>query len=128
MKNLFPVALAACLLSFSSFTVADSKPPVAVVAKRAFTFPITGQTYGTQGAGQPAGTINYAISGSGTTPYSITFTTTSGTSLGTYSFSLSSTNNYLATGMKTQTSISGVYFHISNACSEGYCIEFLGGL
>ncbi|MVT44800.1 hypothetical protein GO495_29685 [Chitinophaga oryziterrae] len=95
---------------------------------RAFSFPITGTTDGTPGAGQPAGTIAYSISGSGTTPSTITFSTLSGVSLGTYSYSLSSTNNYLAVGMKTQTSISGTYFHISTACLPGYCLEFIGAL
>lgn len=130
MKNLFPFALALCLFSFSGFVPADKITPVTSKAPLSFTFPITGTTTGTQGAGQPVGTINYSISGSGTTPYSITFTTTGGTSLGTYPYTLSSPNNYLAGGlaMKTQTSISGVYFHISNACSVGYCIEFIGGL
>lgn len=124
MKNLFPV-LAACLLSFSSFTTADSKQPVMSVAKRAFSFPVTGQTPGTPGAGQPAGYINYSISGSGTTPYAITFTTQSGALLGTYSFNMESSTSYVATGMKSQTLIQGVYFRISGACSTGYCLEFI---
>lgn len=130
MKNLFPVALALCLFSFSSFAPIEEKPAVANNATLAFSFPITGTTTGTPGAGQPVGTINYSISGGGTTPYSITFTTPSGTSLGTYPFSLSSTNNYLAGGnsLRVQTTISGVYFHISNACSVGYCLEFIGAL
>ena len=130
MKNLFPVALALCLFSFSSFAPIEKKPPVASKVTFAFAFPITGTTTGTLGAGQPVGNINYSISGSGTTPYSITFTTPTGTSLGTYPYSLSSPNNYLAGGnsLRVQTSISAVYFHISNVCSEGYCIEFIGGL
>lgn len=126
MKKLFSVAaLAACLLSFSSFTTADTKPPVHSVTKRAFSFPITGTTPGTPGAGQPAGYINYSISGGGSTPYAITFTTASGTSLGTYPFNMESSTSYVATGMKSQTLIQGVYFRISSACTVGYCLEFI---
>jgi hypothetical protein len=129
MKKLFPVALLLCLfVSLSGFAPVRPYAPVIKKEARAFSFPVTGTTYGTPGAGQPSGTIAYSISGSGTTPYAITFTTLSGTSLGTYPFSLSSPGNYLAGGMKTQTSISGVYFHISNACLPGYCIEFIGGI
>lgn len=129
MRKLFPLSLMLCLLfSLSGFAPAHTGNPVIKKAARTFSFPITGTTYGTTGAGQPAGTIAYSISGSGTTPYSITFTTLSGGSLGTYPFSLSSPGNYLAGGMKTQTSITAVYFHISNACSTGYCVEFIGGL
>jgi hypothetical protein len=76
------------------------------------------------------GTIYYVVNGGGTTPSSIQFTAQpngAGTSYGTYSFSLSSPNNYLAGGMKTQTSITAVYFHISDACGTGYCLEFIGG-
>ncbi|WP_143056736.1 hypothetical protein [Chitinophaga sp. YR573] len=129
MKNLFPIALMLCLfLSLSSFAPVRSDAPVIKKELRTFSFPITGTTDGTPGAGQPAGTIAYSISGSGTTPYSITFSTLSGTSLGTYSYTLASTNNYLAVGMKAQTSIAGTYFHISTACSPGYCLEFIGAL
>lgn len=131
MKKLFPIALLLCLFaSLSSFAPAHPNAPVIEKNARSFSFPITGTTDGTPGAGQPAGTIAYSISGSGTTPYAITFTTLSGTSLGTYPFSLSSPGNYLAGGlaMKGQTSISGVYFHISSACGVGYCLEFIGAL
>ena len=131
MKKLFPIALVLCLfVSLSSFAPVHSNAPVIKKNARTFSFPITGTTDGTPGAGQPAGTIAYSISGSGTTPYAITFTTLSGTSLGTYPFSLSSPNNYLAGGlaMKAQTSIAGVYFHIGTACGVGYCLEFIGAL
>lgn len=131
MKKLFPIALLLCLfVSLSSFAPAHPNAPVIKKNARTFSFPITGTTDGTPGAGQPAGTIAYSISGSGTTPYAITFSTLSGTSLGTYPFSLTSPGNYLAGGlaMKGQTSISGVYFHISSACGVGYCLEFIGAL
>ena len=131
MKKLFPVALLLCL-SFSLSSFAPMHPNARVIEKsvRTYSFPITGTTFGTPGAGQPAGTIAYSISGSGTTPFAITFTTLSGGSLGTYPFSLSSPGNYLAggLGMKAQTSIAGVYFHIGTACSAGYCLEFIGGI
>lgn len=131
MKKLFPIALVLCLfVSLSSFAPAPPDAPVIKKTVRAYSFPITGTTDGTPGAGQPAGIIAYSISGSGTTPSAITFTTLSGTSLGTYPFSLSSPNNYLAGGlaMKAQTSIAGVYFHISTACGTGYCLEFIGAV
>jgi hypothetical protein len=129
MKNLFPIALMLCLfLSLSSFAPVRSDAPVIKKELRVFSFPITGTTDGTPGAGQPAGTIAYSISGSGTTPSTITFSTLGGVSLGTYAYTLSSTNNYLAGGMKTQTSIAGTYFHISTACNPGYCLEFIGAL
>jgi hypothetical protein len=132
MKKLFPISLLLCLLfSLSSFApVNQNVVPVSKKAARMYSFPITGTTSGTPGAGQPFGTIAYSISGSGTTPAAITFTTLSGTSLGTYPFSLSSPGNYLAggLGMKNQTSIAGVYFHIGTACSAGYCLEFIGGI
>jgi hypothetical protein len=122
MKQLFPIALAlGLILSLSGFST---------VTKPLYTFPITGTTTGTPGAGQPVGTINYSISGSGSVPSAITFTSTSGTFIGTYPFSLSSPNNYLAggNGMRAQTSITAVYFHISTACGTDYCIEWIGGL
>lgn len=131
MKKLFPIALMLCLLvSLSGFAPVHPNAPVIKKNVRAYSFPITGTTDGTPGAGQPAGIIAYSISGSGTTPSAITFTTLSGTSLGTYPFSLSSPNNYLAGGlaMKAQTSIAGVYFHISTACGTGYCLEFIGAI
>ncbi|PWV46119.1 hypothetical protein [Chitinophaga sp. S165] len=131
MKKLFPISLLLCLLfSLSSFAPLHPNVPVIKKSVRTYSFPITGTTFGTPGAGQPAGTIAYSISGSGTSPYAITFSTLSGTSLGTYPFSLSSPGNYLAGGlaMKAQTSIAGVYFHISTACSSGYCLEFIGGV
>lgn len=131
MKKLFPIALMLCaFFSLSSFAPVRSDAPVIEKSARRYTFPITGTTDGTPGAGQPAGTIAYEVNGSGTIPSSITFRTLSGTSLGTYPFSLSSPNNYLAGGlaMKAQTSISGVYFHISTACGTGYCLEFIGGV
>jgi hypothetical protein len=130
MKKLFPIALLLCLVfSLSSFApVNQNVAPVIKKGARTFSFPITGTTFGTPGAGQLAGTIAYSISGSGTTPSAITFTTLSGGSLGTYPFSLSSPGNYLAGGlaMKAQTSIAGVYFHLGTACSTGYCLEFIG--
>ena len=129
MKKLFPAALMLCLLfTLSSFAPVHVTSPAIKKAARTYSFPITGSTDGTPGQGMPAGIINYTITGSGTTPYSISFTTQAGASLGTYTFSLSSPGNYLATGMKTQTSISGVYFHISGACLPGYCLEFIGGV
>ena len=129
MKKLFPVALMLCLLfSLSSFAPVRSGAPVIMKSARVYSFPITGTTDGTPGAGQPAGTIAYTVNGSGTTPSSITFSTLGGTSLGTYGFAQSSPGNYLATGMKTQTSISGTYFHISGACGSDYCMEFIGAL
>lgn len=129
MRKLFPVALMLCaIFSLSSFAPVRSDAPAIEKAARRYSFPISGTTDGTPGAGQPAGTIAYEINGSGTIPSSITFRTLSGTSLGTYPFSLSSPGNYLAGGMKTQTSITAVYFHISNACGTGYCVEFIGGI
>lgn len=130
MRKLFPVLLmSGILFSLSSFAPVHRGAPVTMKHVRVYSFPITGTTDGTPGAGQPAGTIAYTVNGSGTTPTSITFSTLSGTSLGTYGFTQSSPNNYLATGMKTQTSISGTYFHISGACgSAGYCMEFIGAL
>lgn len=129
MKKLFPIALMLCLfVSFSSFAPVHTDAPVIKKGAHAYTFPITGSTFGTPGAGQQAGTINYEINGSGTIPSTISFYTLSGGLIGTYPFSLSSPNNYLAGGMKTQTSITAVYFHISNACGSGYCVEFIGGL
>jgi hypothetical protein len=130
MKRSFPVALLLCLsFALSSFTPAYHVAPEIKKGVYTYTFPITGSTFGTPGAGQPAGTIYYEINGSGTIPSSITFYTQpgGGVSLGTYPFSLSSPNNYLAGGMKAQTSITAVYFHISNACGSGYCVEFIGG-
>jgi len=129
MKKLFPIALMLCaFFSLSSFAPVRSDAPVIEKSARRYTFPITGTTDGTTGPNTPATTIAYEVNGSGTIPSSITFRTLSGTSLGTYPFSLSSPNNYLAVGMKTNTSISGVYFHISNACGTGYCLEFIGGV
>ncbi|PSL23368.1 hypothetical protein [Chitinophaga ginsengisoli] len=129
MKKLFPIAFLLCaFFSLSSFAPVRSDAPVIKKSARRYSFPITGTTDGTPGAGQPAGTIAYEVNGSGTIPSSITFKTLSGTVLGTYAFSLSSPNNYLAGGMKAQTSISGVYFHISSACGTGYCLEFIGGI
>ena len=118
-----------CLfVSLSSFTPVRTDAPVIKKGARMYTFPITGSTFGTPGAGQPAGTINYEINGSGTIPSTISFYTLSGSLIGTYSFSLSSPNNYLAGGMKAQTAITAVYFHISNACGSGYCVEFISAL
>lgn len=129
MKKLLSISLMVCLLfSMSSFTPIRPGIPATKEAKRAFSFPITGTTFGTPGAGQPATTIAYTINGSGTTPSSITFSTVGGTTIGTYMFSLDTPGNYLAAGMRTQTSIVAVYFHISNACFPGYCVEFIGGL
>lgn len=129
MRKMFPVLLMLGLLfSFSSFAPANSGAPVIMKSARVYSFPITGTTYGTPGAGQPSGTIAYTVNGSGTTPSSITFSTLSGTSLGTYGFTQTSPNNYLAGGMKAQTSISGTYFHISGACGSDYCMEFIGAL
>jgi hypothetical protein len=125
MKRLFPIALMLCLfVSLSSF--APMHPKATVVKKGAmrYTFPLSGSTFGKGGA-----TIYYTVNGSGTIPSSISFNTTSGggNNLGTYSFSLSSPGNYLATGMKTTTSITATYFHVSNACGSDYCMEFIGG-
>lgn len=129
MRKLFPIAFLLCaFFSLSSFAPVRSDASVIKASARRYSFPITGTTYGRQGAGQPSGTIAYEINGSGSTPYTITFRTLAGASLGTYTFSLSSPNNYLAVGMKTETSISGVYFHISTACGSDYCIEFIGGI
>ncbi|SHN38584.1 hypothetical protein [Chitinophaga sp. CF418] len=129
MRKLFPVALMLCaFFSLSSFAPVRSDAPVIKESARRYSFPITGTTDGTPGQGQPAGTIAYEVNGSGTIPSSITFKTLSGTVLGTYSFSLSSPGNYLAGGMKTQTSITAVYFHISSACGTGYCLEFIGAI
>jgi len=130
MRKLLSVLFTLSLLfSLCSFVPVRSGAPVIKKSVRMYSFPITGTTDGTPGAGQPAGTIAYTINGSGTTPSSITFSTLSGTSLGTYGYTLTSPGNYLAGGMKTQTSISGTYFHISGACgSAGYCLEFIGAL
>lgn len=131
MKRSLPIALMLCLsFALSSFTLAHNSAPVIKNSVRTYTFPISGSTFGTPGAGQPAGTIYYEINGSGTIPSSITFYTQpgGGVSLGTYPFSLSSPNRYLAGGMKAQTSITAVYFHISSACGTGYCVEFISGL
>jgi len=129
MRKMFPVLLMLGLVfSFSSFAPAHRSAPVIMKSVRVYSFPITGTTSGTPGAGQPSGTIAYTVNGSGTTPSSITFSTLSGTSLGTYGFTQTSPNNYLAGGMKAQTSISGTYFHISSACGSDYCMEFIGAL
>jgi len=122
MKHLFPIALAlGLILSLSGFTT---------VSKPLYSFPITGTITGTPGAGQPVGTINYSINGSGTTPTSVTFTTTSGAFIGNYPFSLSSPNNYLAgsNDMRIKTGTTAVYFHISTACGSDYCLEWIGAL
>ncbi|MCF6406400.1 hypothetical protein L3C95_26125 [Chitinophaga filiformis] len=129
MRKLFPIALMLCaVFSLSSFAPVRSDAPLIKKSAYRYSFPITGTTDGTPGAGTQAGIIAYEINGSGTIPSSITFRTLSGTSLGTYPFSLSSPGNYLAGGMKTQTSITAVYFHISTACGTGYCLEFIGGV
>jgi len=129
MKRLFPIALMLCLfVSLSSF--APVHPKVTEITKRT-SFPIYGSTTGTQGQGGPVGTIYYVVNGGSNVPSSIQFTSQpngGGTSYGTYAFSLSSPNNYLAAGMRTQTSISAVYFHVSTACGTDYCLEFVGGL
>jgi len=131
MKRLFPIALMLCLfVSLSSFAPVH---PTATVNKNAAmraSFPIYGSTTGTQGQNGPVGTIYYVVNGGSNIPSSIQFTSQpngAGTSYGTYSFSLSSPNNYLAAGMRTQTSISAVYYHISTACGTDYCLEFVGG-
>lgn len=132
MKRLFPISLMLCLcFALSSFAPVNNEDPVIEKAARRYSFPISGSTDGTPGAGQLPGTIYYVVNGSGTIPSTISFSTQpngGGTSLGTYPFNLSSPNNYLAGGMKTQTSITAVYFHISNACGTGYCLEFIGGI
>lgn len=131
MKRLFPIALMLCLfVSLSSFAPV---PPKATVIKKgtfAYTFPISGTTFGTPGAGQPAGTIYYEINGGSGIPSTITFYAQPNNVgfIGTYAFSLSSPNNYLAGGMYAQTAIRAVYFHISGACGTGYCVEFISDL
>ncbi|HEY0608817.1 MAG TPA: hypothetical protein VGD35_04150 [Chitinophaga sp.] len=134
MKRFFPIALMLCLfVSLSSFAPVHPNATVMKKGTYAYSFPIYGSTTGTQGQGGPVGTIYYTVTGSGTIPSTIQFTTGpngTGTSLGTYPFTLAEPNNYLAggLGMKAQTSISGVYFHISSACGTGYCLEFIGGI
>jgi len=131
MKRFIPIALMLCVfVSLSSFAPVHPKTTVIKKGTMRYTFPISGSTFGTPGAGTMAGIIYYVVNGGSGIPSSISFYTQpngGGTSLGTYAFTLSSPNNYLAVGMKTQTSISGVYFHISNACGSDYCLEFIGG-
>lgn len=128
MKKFLPIPLMLCLLfSLSSFAPVRPHTTFVKKAKRAFPFPITGTTFGAPGAGQPSSTIAYSISGSNTTPNSITFSTLSGTPIASYLFNLESPGNYIAVGMKPQTTISAVYFRISNNCISGYCVDIIGG-
>lgn len=132
MKRMFPIALMLCLfVSMSSFAPINPKTTGIKKGTMRYSFPIYGSTTGTAGPGGPVTTIYYVVNGGGTTPGSIQFTTGpsgTGTSLGSYPFSLSSPGNYLATGMKAQTSIVATYFHVSSACGTDYCMEFIGGL
>lgn len=132
MKRLFPIALMLCLfVSLSSFAPVHPKTTVINKGMMRYSFPIYGSTSGRPGAGAPLGTIYYTVNGGGSTPSNIQFTTGpngTGTSLGTYPFSLSSPGNYLAAGMQTQTGITATYFHVSTACGSDYCMEFIRGL
>jgi hypothetical protein len=133
MKRLFPIALMLCLFVFlSGFAPMHPKATLVKESTMRYTFPISGSTYGTPGAGQPAGTIYYEINGGSGIPSSITFYAQPNNVgfIGTYPFSLSSPGNYLAGGlaMYAQTAIRAVYFHISGACGTGYCLEFISDL
>ena len=124
MKRLFPIALMLCLfVSLSSFAPVHTKVIMTKKGTMRYTFPLTGSTFGKGGA-----TIYYTVNGSGTVPFSITFSTLPGGSdLGTYLFSFSSPGNYLAGGMKPTTSITATYVHVISACGSDYCMEFIGG-
>lgn len=131
MKRLFPIALMLCLfVSLSSFAPGPAKTTVIRKGTFAYTFPISGSTFGTPGAGQPASTIYYEINGGSGIPSTITFYAHPNNVgfIGTYAFSQSSSNSYLASGMYAQTAIRAVYFHISSACGTGYCVEIISDL
>lgn len=117
MKKLFPVALLLCLsISMSGFGPANSQP--VTIQKSAFSiaFPVTGQ------AMSSLGLIDYSISGSGTTPYSISFYNGS-TFVGSYPFIADGPNSNIAGGMKAATNINGVRFSVY-AGTDNYEVDF----
>jgi len=127
MKKFVPIALLLCVLfSLSSFVPVKSSHTD--VVKNIFypTYPITGTTNGTPGAGQPIGTIDYEITGYNGYPLNIKFFIHgTATQIGsTYPFSTSGNPYYAASAdMKAQTGI--IYAQmIIDPSSTSYILNF----
>jgi hypothetical protein len=118
MKRVIPIALM-LLLSFSmSGFVPVTRTAATHKSVWDVPFPLTGTT------SSLIGTLNYSISGSGSSPFSITLSQGS-TVIGTYTYSNGGSGNiYRATGMQAATGIQEAVFYITG-WSPGYYIEFI---
>ena len=118
MKALFSFALVCALFSMSSFNVVSLRTHKVLKAPLTVSsWPLTGTT------GTSQGVLAYTITGSGQTPYFITFYNSSNASVGSYPFVSSGTSVWLATGMKASLNINGVQLGIYTN-QEGYTLDF----